>query len=148
MPRCQFPNSLRQSLTAKADGRTCPNFSVNDCSSLRDAMPNATFVAFTGTPVSSEERDTRAVFGNYIHVYDMQQAKEDGATVAIYYESRLAKLSLNAADMVEIDAEVDELAEDEEESAQSQLKSRWAALEKVVRRTTSHNSEEWRFRMR
>ena len=107
-------------------------YEVGYAQHLRDALPNATFVAFTGTPVSSEDRDTRAVFGNYIHVYDMQQAKEDGATVAIYYESRLAKLSLNAADMVEIDAEVDELAEDEEESAQSQLKSRWAALEKVV----------------
>ncbi len=99
---------------------------------LRDALPNATFVAFTGTPVSSEDRDTRAVFGDYIHIYDMQQAKEDGATVAIYYESRLAKLKLNAQQMPTIDAEVDELAEDEEESAQSKLKSRWAALEKVV----------------
>ena len=99
---------------------------------LRDALPNATFVAFTGTPVSSEDRDTRAVFGDYIHIYDMQQAKEDGATVAIYYESRLAKLKLNEQQMPTIDAEVDELAEDEEENAQSKLKSRWAALEKVV----------------
>jgi type I restriction enzyme R subunit len=99
---------------------------------LRDALPNATFVAFTGTPVSSEDRDTRAVFGDYIHIYDMQQAKEDGATVAIYYESRLAKLKLNEQQMPTIDAEVDELAEDEEESAQSKLKSRWAALERVV----------------
>lgn len=99
---------------------------------LRDALPNATFVAFTGTPVSSEDRDTRAVFGDYIHIYDMQQAKEDGATVAIYYESRLAKLKLNEQQMPSIDAEVDELAEDEEESAQSKLKSRWAALERVV----------------
>ena len=99
---------------------------------LRDALPNATFVAFTGTPVSSEDRDTRAVFGDYIHIYDMQQAKEDGATVAIYYESRLAKLKLNDEQMPTIDAEVDELAEDEEESAQNKLKSRWAALERVV----------------
>jgi len=99
---------------------------------LRDALPNATFVAFTGTPVSGEDRDTRAVFGDYIHVYDMQQAKEDGATVAIYYESRLAKLSLNKDDLPHIDDEVDELAEDEEDSEQSKLKSRWAALEKVV----------------
>lgn len=99
---------------------------------LRDALPNATFVAFTGTPVSSEDRDTRAVFGDYIHIYDMQQAKEDGATVAIYYESRLAKLKLNEQQMPSIDAEVDELAEDEEEDAQSKLKSRWAALERVV----------------
>ncbi len=99
---------------------------------LRDALPNATFVAFTGTPVSSEDRDTRAVFGDYIHIYDMQQAKEDGATVAIYYESRLAKLRLKEAELPHIDDEVDELAEDEEESDQSKLKSRWAALERVV----------------
>ncbi len=99
---------------------------------LRDALPNATFVAFTGTPVNSQDRDTRAVFGDYIHVYDMQQAKEDGATVAIYYESRLAKLRLKDDDLALLDEEVDELAEDEEESTQAQLKSRWAALEKVV----------------
>lgn len=99
---------------------------------LRDALPNATFVAFTGTPVSSTDRDTRAVFGDYIHVYDMQQAKEDGATVAIYYESRLAKLKLKEADLASLDDEVDELAEDEEEQTQARLKSRWAALEKVV----------------
>ncbi|WP_348707513.1 MULTISPECIES: type I restriction endonuclease subunit R [Acidovorax] len=99
---------------------------------LRDALPNATFVGFTGTPVSSTDHDTRAVFGEYIHVYDMQQAKEDGATVAIYYESRLAKLRLNDEDLPSIDDEVDELAEDEEESTQAKLKSRWAALEKIV----------------
>jgi len=99
---------------------------------LRDALPNATFVGFTGTPVSSSDHDTRAVFGEYIHVYDMQQAKEDGATVAIYYESRLAKLRLKDEDLPAIDDEVDELAEDEEESEQAKLKSRWAALEKIV----------------
>lgn len=99
---------------------------------LRDALPNATFVGFTGTPVSSTDHDTRAVFGEYIHVYDMQQAKEDGATVAIYYESRLAKLRLKDEDLPSIDDEVDELAEDEEESTQAKLKSRWAALEKIV----------------
>lgn len=107
-------------------------YQVGYAQHLRDALPNATFVAFTGTPVSSEDRDTRAVFGDYIHVYDMQQAKEDGATVAIYFESRLAKLSLNPEELPLIDDEVDELAEDEEESQQAKLKSRWAALEKVV----------------
>lgn len=107
-------------------------YQVGYAQHLRDALPNATFVAFTGTPVSSEDRDTRAVFGDYIHVYDMQQAKEDGATVAIYYESRLAKLSLKDTELAHIDEEVDELAEDEEEDQQSRLKSRWAALEKVV----------------
>ena len=99
---------------------------------LRDALPNATFVAFTGTPVSSTDRDTRSVFGEYIHVYEMKQAQEAGATVAIYYDSRLAKLGLNDAEISHLDDEVDELAEDEEESAQAKLKSRWAALEKVV----------------
>lgn len=107
-------------------------YQVGYAQHLRDALPNATFVAFTGTPVSSEDRDTRAVFGDYIHVYDMQQAKEDGATVAIYFESRLAKLALKTDELPLIDAEVDELAEDEEESQQAKLKSRWAALEKVV----------------
>ncbi len=99
---------------------------------LRDALPHATFVAFTGTPVSSTDRDTRSVFGEYIHVYDMQQAQEDGATVAIYYESRLAKLGLKETALSHLDDEVDELAEDEEESQQAKLKSHWAALEKVV----------------
>ena len=107
-------------------------YQVGYAQHLRDALPNATFVAFTGTPVSSEDRDTRAVFGDYISVYDMQQAKEDGATVAIYFESRLAKLSLNNENLPSIDAEVDELAEDEEDGQQAKLKSRWAALEKVV----------------
>ena len=108
------------------------SYQVGYAQHLRDALPSATFVAFTGTPVSSTDRDTRAVFGDYIHVYDMQQAKEDGATVAIYYESRLAKLSLNVPDLATLDEEVDELAEDDEESQQAKLKSRWAALEKVV----------------
>ncbi|SFB60963.1 type I restriction endonuclease subunit R [Azotobacter beijerinckii] len=107
-------------------------YQVGYAQHLRDALPNATFVAFTGTPVSSEDRDTRAVFGDYINVYDMQQAQEDGATVAIYYESRLAKLSLKDSELPKVDEQVDELAEDEEEGQQSRLKSRWAALEKVV----------------
>ena len=108
------------------------SYQVGYAQHLRDALPNATFVAFTGTPVSSEDRDTRAVFGDYIHIYDMQQAKEDGATVAIYYESRLAKLGLKESELPHIDEEVDELAEDEEENEQSRLKSRWAALEGIV----------------
>ncbi|MFA6302172.1 MAG: type I restriction endonuclease subunit R [Legionella sp.] len=107
-------------------------YTVGYAQHLRDALPNATFVAFTGTPVSSEDRDTRSVFGDYIHVYDMQQAKEDGATVAIYYESRLAKLSLKEQKILTLDDDVDELAEDEEDTEQAKLKSRWAALEKVV----------------
>jgi type I restriction enzyme R subunit len=119
--------------TAELKGRAGQEkYNVGYAQHLRDALPNATFVAFTGTPVSSEDRDTRAVFGNYIHIYDMQQAKDDGATVAIYYESRLAKLSLNESEMPKLDEDVDELAEDEEDGEQAKLKSRWAALEKIV----------------
>ncbi|MFG0828114.1 type I restriction endonuclease subunit R [Pseudomonas sp. CJQ_7] len=113
-----------------AESRT--RYQVGYAQHLRDALPNATFVAFTGTPVSSEDRDTRSVFGEYIHVYDMQQATEDGATVAIYYESRLAKLSLKENELPAIDEQVDELAEDEEDDQQARLRSRWAALERVV----------------
>ena len=118
---------------AKLKGKPgAEKYQVGYAQHLRDALPNATFVAFTGTPVSSEDRDTRAVFGDYIHVYDMQQAQEDGATVAIYFESRLAKLSLKNEELPHIDDEVDELAEDEEDTQQARLKSKWAALEKVV----------------
>lgn len=99
---------------------------------LREALPNATFVAFTGTPISSEDKDTQAVFGNYVHIYDIEQAVKDGATVPIYYESRLAKLELKAEEMPLIDEEVDELTEDDEESAKAQHLRRWAALEKIV----------------
>ena len=125
-------NDARILYVAEPPAEYAARYQVGYAQHLRDALPNATFVAFTGTPVSSEDRDTRAVFGDYIHVYDMQQAKEDGATVAIYFESRLAKLSLKQDELPQIDDEVDELAEDEEDSQKAQLKSKWAALEKVV----------------
>ena len=125
-------NDAQGQLAAEPSAAYTTKYQVGYAQHLRDALPNATFVAFTGTPVSSEDRDTRAVFGDYIHVYDMQQAKEDGATVAIYFESRLAKLSLKMDELPQIDDEVDELAEDEEESQQARLKSKWAALEKIV----------------
>ncbi|KWH57161.1 type I restriction endonuclease subunit R [Burkholderia cepacia] len=100
---------------------------------LRDALPEATFVAFTGTPVSLDDRDTRAVFGDYVHIYDIEQAVKDGATVPIYYESRLASLELKEDDADALDDEVDELTEDEEsDEAKVATLRRWAALEKIV----------------
>jgi type I restriction enzyme R subunit len=126
------PSPHKVEFAPTVDRYQVARYQVGYAQHLRDALPHATFVAFTGTPVSGEDRDTRAVFGDYISVYDMQQAKEDGATVAIYYESRLARLGLKADELATIDDEVDELAEDEEESQQARLKSRWAALEKVV----------------
>ena len=125
-------NDANALLAAEPAASYRSRYPVGYAQHLRDALPNATFVAFTGTPVSSEDRDTRAVFGDYIHIYDMQQAKDDGATVAIYFESRLARLSLNEAALPQLDDAVDELAEDEEEGQQARLKSRLAALEKVV----------------
>ena len=100
---------------------------------LRDALPQATFVAFTGTPISQDDRDTQAVFGHYVSIYDIQQAVEDGATVPIYYESRLAKLNLNESMLSVVDERVEEIFADEEDiPAQERAKSQWAALENLV----------------
>lgn len=100
---------------------------------LRDALPNATFVGFTGTPIETEDRDTRAVFGDYVSIYDIQDAVEDGATVPIYYESRLAKLDINQAEIEALSEEVEEIFEDEEDvAAREAAKGRWAQLEKLV----------------
>ncbi len=100
---------------------------------LRDALPQATFLAFTGTPISQDDRDTQAVFGNYVSIYDIQQAVEDGATVPIYYESRLAKLELKEPLLPEVDQQVDDLFADEDDiPAAERAKSRWAALEALV----------------
>lgn len=100
---------------------------------LRDALKNATFVGFTGTPIEAGDHDTRAVFGEYVSIYDIQDAVDDGATVPIFYESRLAKLNLNQVEMEALNAEVEEVFEDEEDSALKEAeKTRWAALEKLV----------------
>lgn len=100
---------------------------------LRDALPEASFIGFTGTPIDSADKDTRAVFGDYVSIYDIQDAVDDGATVPIYYESRLAKLDINAADIEVLNDDVDEVIEDEEDqSVRESTKSKWAALEKLV----------------
>ncbi|MDD8609969.1 type I restriction endonuclease subunit R [Escherichia coli] len=99
---------------------------------MRDALPNASFMGFTGTPVSSEDKDTRAVFGDYVSIYDIQDAVEDGATVPIYYESRLAKLDLNHEELETLSNQVDELVEDEETDQKEKTKSDWSRLEKLV----------------
>jgi len=99
---------------------------------MRDALPNASFIAFTGTPISQTDRDTRAVFGDYIDIYDMQQSQADHATVPIFYEGRLARLELNEEERPRIDDEVEELTEDEEENEQARIKNRWTALERLV----------------
>jgi type I restriction enzyme, R subunit len=99
---------------------------------LRDALPNASFIGFTGTPIEKTDANTRAIFGEYISVYDIRQAVADGATVPIYYESRIAKLALNQEALPVIDEEFDDITEFEEEDRKQKLKSKWAALEAVV----------------
>jgi type I restriction enzyme R subunit len=99
---------------------------------LRDALPNASFIGFTGTPIEKEDVNTPGVFGSYIDVYDISRAVEDGATVPIYYESRLARIELDEDEKPKIDAEIAELTEDEAQSEQERLKRRWASVEALV----------------
>ena len=99
---------------------------------MRDALPNASFVGFTGTPIELEDANTRAVFGDYISVYDIQRSVEDGATVPIHYESRLARLELDESRRPTIDPDFEEATEGEEIERQERLKTKWAQLEAVV----------------
>ena len=99
---------------------------------LRDALPNATYLGFTGTPIESADRSTRQVFGDYIDVYDLTRAVEDGATVRIFYESRLAKVRLPDEVRASIDDEVAEVTEGQEQTAADRAKSRWARVEAIV----------------
>ena len=99
---------------------------------MRDALPNASFVGFTGTPIELQDANTRAVFGDYISIYDIQRSVEDGATVPIYYESRLAQLALLKRERPKIDPKFEEITEGEEVERREKLKSRWAQLEAVV----------------
>lgn len=99
---------------------------------LHDALPHASFIGFTGTPIEIADRSTRAIFGDYIDIYDVQQAIEDGATVPIYYESRLAKIEIDQDERSHLDTDFEEVTESEEESVKDELKSKWAALEAVV----------------
>jgi type I restriction enzyme R subunit len=99
---------------------------------MRDALPNATYLGFTGTPIESNDKSTKAVFGDYVDVYDLTRAVEDGATVKIYYESRLAKVELSVDDYAALDELADEITEQVEEDAASRAKSRWSRLEAIV----------------
>jgi len=99
---------------------------------LRDALPNASFIGFTGTPIEAGDVNTPAVFGNYIDVYDISRAVEDGATVPIFYESRLARIELDEDEKPRIDEEIEELTEGEELTEQERLKQKWATVEALV----------------
>lgn len=117
---------------AKLDTKT-GKYTFGYSKHMRDALPEASFIGFTGTPIDSTDKDTRAVFGEYVSIYDIQDAVDDGATVPIYYESRLAKLDIKQADIEALNDDVEEIIEDEEDIAEREkTKSKWAALEKLV----------------
>lgn len=99
---------------------------------IRQAMPNASFIGFTGTPVEGEDRNTPAIFGDYIDIYDISRAVEDGATVPIYYESRLARIELDEDEKPKIDAEIEALVEDDTLTEAEKFKAKWATVEALV----------------
>lgn len=99
---------------------------------IRDALPNASFIGFTGTPIETEDKNTEAVFGSYIHIYDIQQAVEDGATVKIYYESRLAKIELSEDNQKIIDEKVEDISENDELTENQKRFAKWTSKEAVV----------------
>jgi len=126
--------SMRHNIVVLADEahRSQYDFIDGYARHMRDALPNASFIGFTGTPIEQQDANTRAVFGDYISVYDIQRAVQDGATVPIYYESRLAKLALDEAERPKIDPEFEEATEGEEVERKERLKTKWAQLEAVV----------------
>jgi type I restriction enzyme R subunit len=99
---------------------------------MRDALPGASFIGFTGTPIEKQDANTQAVFGDYIDVYDIEQAVKDGATVRIFYESRLAKVQLSETDRTIMDQQVEEITEDEELTEKQKRFAKWASKEAVV----------------
>jgi type I restriction enzyme, R subunit len=126
--------SLRRNIIVVADEAHRSQYDLIDglARHMRDTLPYATFIGFTGTPIEKTDANTRAVFGDYISIYDIQRAVADKATVPIYYESRISKLSLNAAELPKIDEEFEEITEGEELTKKEKLKTKWAALEALV----------------
>ncbi|MEZ6105632.1 MAG: DUF3387 domain-containing protein, partial [Pirellulaceae bacterium] len=107
-------------------------YSYGFARNIRDALPNASFIGFTGTPIELSDKNTKAVFGDYISIYDIQRAVEDRATVPIYYEARVIKLSFSDAAIESIDEDFEDVTESEEATTREKLKTKWAALEAMV----------------
>ena len=128
------PLSLRKNIVVIADEahRSQYDFLDGFAKHLRDALPYASFIGFTGTPIESTDRNTQAVFGDYIDVYDIHQAVQDGATVSIYYEGRLVKVNFEEEEKVTIDEEFEELTEGQELTERQRLSSKWSRLEAIV----------------
>jgi type I restriction enzyme R subunit len=132
--RRQPPLSDRRNIVVIADEahRSQYDFIDGYARHMRDALPNATYIGFTGTPIEKADANTRAVFGDYISIYDVERAIEDGATVPIYYEGRLARLALDEKERPRLDKDFEEATEGEEVAQKEKLKTKWAALEAIV----------------
>ncbi len=131
--RSQYGDKAKLVKYKDKDGVEKAKYTFGYSKHMRDALPSASFIGFTGTPISAEDKDTRAVFGDYVSIYDIQDAVDDGATVPIYYESRLAKLDIKQSELEALNDEVEDVIEDEEDvSVRENTKSKWAALEKLV----------------
>ncbi|WGW00137.1 type I restriction endonuclease subunit R [Vibrio sp. YMD68] len=132
--RSQYGNKSKLVDVKDAEGNvTSQKYVYGYSKYMRDALPNASFIGFTGTPIAMDDKDTRGVFGEYVSIYDIQDAVDDGATVPIYYESRLAKLDINQDEIEQLNDKVeDEIGEDEETADREKVKSEWATLEKLV----------------
>jgi type I restriction enzyme, R subunit len=128
------PLSERRNIIVIADEahRSQYDFLDGFAKHMRDALPHASFIGFTGTPIESTDRNTQAVFGDYIDVYDIQQAVTDGSTVSIFYESRLAKVNFNEAEKIKVDEQFEEITEAEELTDKQKFKSKWTRLEAIV----------------
>jgi len=128
------PLSLRKNIVVLADEahRSQYDFIDGYAKYMRDALPNASFIGFTGTPIETTDRNTQAVFGNYIDIYDIQQAVEDHSTVPVFYESRLAKVNFNEDEKAFIDQQFEEVTEGEELTQRQQLRAKWTRLEAIV----------------
>lgn len=128
------PLSQRRNIVVIADEahRSQYDFIDGFAKHLRDALPKASFIGFTGTPIETNDRNTKAVFGDYIDVYDIQQAVIDKATVPIYYESRLAKINFAEDEKASLDEQFEELTENQEQSERQKIKSKWVRLEAIV----------------
>ncbi len=126
--------SARRNIVVIADEahRSQYDFIRGFARNMRDALPNASFIGFTGTPIELADRNTRTVFGNYIDTYDIERAVQDGATVPIYYEARLQKIELDESERPHIDPDFEEVTEAEEVDRREKLKSKWARLEALV----------------
>ncbi|MCO5300359.1 MAG: type I restriction endonuclease subunit R [Candidatus Nanopelagicales bacterium] len=131
----QFPLlSDRANIVVIVDEAHRSNYDFIDgfARNVRDALPNASFIGFTGTPIESKDKSTTQVFGDYISVYDLTQAEQDGATVKVYYEPRLARVELPADGLKEVDEAFAEATSGSEDEAAERLKSRWAKVEAIV----------------